>query len=398
MKYYTGSGICFQNQNLLALDIPDTKDENKGKSKIIEDGQFVIVPYRMLSAHMIWIFDLSLWENVYTEFTPEVLKEAVALFQDIPLQKDHFYSVDSNIGDVKNAYFDDKAKVPGVNGDYRINRDLDEKTAIRVREGHVKSSSVSIKFQYILSHPDMNIRDFLATQSKEVDGKVVRRIVTKIIDVQESSIVLQGADPLAKQLKNLKLMQAMQTKFNNINIPGLETEPGEEEKLDVKNIEEIKAELSRLTGKKILTDEAVLEAIKAFGGQLETLKTENAALSARVIELEPWEAFGKNETEELRKNVMSLARIARGTQNEEGKFELPEYDSIMINEASYDQLKKMKPELEAEKMRKFPARCQSCGEIVTEVRSSIEIPLQEPEIIQKKKQLKPVETIHDHEE
>lgn len=95
-------------------------------------------------------------------------------------------------------------KVPsGIDAMVLIDAKTNPKIARGVLMGSVFSNSVTIDFDWIPSHEFENEEDFYMSIGKlHTDGKMVRRIVTKIHDYFESSLVWLGADPYAKAIDN----------------------------------------------------------------------------------------------------------------------------------------------------------------------------------------------------
>jgi|GEM_PF-2057669 len=153
--------------------------------------EFLVKPWRLLSKACTpyRFFDFS---------QGEVLKNAVALFADKTLYTNHTPDVNNWKGFVKAPWWDEDNTPPGINGLMVIDRTIDSRLARGVEIGALRSASVTVWFEFKRSHPDLrNFYDYLGT---EVDGEVVRFIVTKITNCGEVSIVWEGEDPFAKSL------------------------------------------------------------------------------------------------------------------------------------------------------------------------------------------------------
>ncbi|EKN89866.1 hypothetical protein LEP1GSC034_1012 [Leptospira interrogans str. 2003000735] len=148
--------------------------------------------FRMLSKAIIECYAL--------DFTKDsVLKNATSLFAT-KIYKDHETFVDNSIGAVINPTWSDEKDNEGVNGRFRFFKKFASSIIDRLETDPpiLDSCSVGIQFTFIKSHP--NLENFYWHLGEEIQGSVVRLIITKIIAVSEVSIVCAGADPNAKKL------------------------------------------------------------------------------------------------------------------------------------------------------------------------------------------------------
>ena len=168
----------------------------------IKDGDFVQFPFRHLSATIV---GAGSWKAA--DFSNEkVLKEAMTLLSGRPSYLNHDLCVGNEIGYVgatkwSNSYVNaDGIEIPaGIDGPIVIDSvlypDLVRKMSAPVP--YVKSSSVTVLFEWEASHEFEDPNDFYWHMGDMVEGHMVRRIVTKIIEFYESSLVWLGADPYA---------------------------------------------------------------------------------------------------------------------------------------------------------------------------------------------------------
>lgn len=182
---------------------------------IANPEDFLPFDFRHLSATIV---GAGSWKA--TEFTEKVLREAVNRKQlDMkPSYVNHELEVGNIIGVVGKTVFQSATKgmdgqlIPaGINApiwiDKVLHTDLCRKlTAFPVP--HIQSVSVTVAYEWEPSH-EFTSRDgsgepdyweFENRIGTMVDGKMVRRIVTRIVDFYESSLVWLGADPFAKAL------------------------------------------------------------------------------------------------------------------------------------------------------------------------------------------------------
>lgn len=196
---YSWSGEDYK-QSVVASDIANA---------IAKPEDFIPFPFRHLSATIV-----GGWSWKATEFSEKVLQDAAKLLEYKPALVNHKAETGNMIGVNGKVTFEKayKAKdgtlIPaGLNApiwiDGKLHTDLCRKlSAFPVP--HIQSVSVSLLFEWEASHTFQG-RDgaddeweFEMRIGTLVDGRMVRRIVTKIIDFYETSLVFLGADPYAK--------------------------------------------------------------------------------------------------------------------------------------------------------------------------------------------------------
>lgn len=159
------------------------------------DADYIQVPIRALSATAVQggIMDFGHKDG-------KALREAVPLFNNLTIFKDHDWSVDNWLGKTSDAYWDgaDGDTPAGVNMMLNVDTKADPKAARGLLSGALDSGSVTVKFDYEQSHPKMKLDEFFNKLGEEVDGETVRALVTKITRLMEYSVVWQGADAYAK--------------------------------------------------------------------------------------------------------------------------------------------------------------------------------------------------------
>ncbi|MFQ3857145.1 hypothetical protein ACLK29_00820 [Leptospira kirschneri] len=156
------------------------------------DLPYVEFDFRMLSKAFIECYALDFSKD-------NVLKNATSLF--IPkIYKDHETFVENSIGAALNPTWDDTKDNEGVNGRFRIFKKFGSSIIERLETDPplLDSCSVGIQFTFVKSHPQLD--NFYWHLGEEIDGSIVRLVVTKILAVPEVSIVYAGADPNAKRL------------------------------------------------------------------------------------------------------------------------------------------------------------------------------------------------------
>ena len=160
--------------------------------------------WRLLSAVKAWphsgFYEPQLVD--YTENGGEALKSGVSLINrhKPDLIWDHSDSSKDIAGNVQNAEWEGPSDiVAGLNADVCVNENYDPKAAIGLRDGIIRSGSIGIKAEFIRSHPDMKLEQFVTRQGKTIDGKEVRWIAKRITSVGHMAILPagEGADPNA---------------------------------------------------------------------------------------------------------------------------------------------------------------------------------------------------------
>lgn len=169
----------------------------------------MFVPFRLLSATII---GGGTWKA--TDFSNEaVLRASAPLLVGKPVHSEHWVSARSWLGKVMETvwtprYTQNGINVPaGIDGVLAIDTTTErgEDIAKGIAMGAVVSNSVSIEFEWELSHP-INSEDelfemlFLKIGETDENGKMYTRVVTRIVDYYESSICSLGADPYAKKI------------------------------------------------------------------------------------------------------------------------------------------------------------------------------------------------------
>ena len=186
------------SQSLHEIAGPEFRNIDDIKPK---DSDYIYPLFRAISQGLI--------EGYWIDYSkPGVLEAAVSLLQGQTVYTDHVYwRVENWVGSVNQAFWDaDGAAsggVPGINAELKIDALLNPKIArgLLMKPPAIHSVSVTIVFEFEFSHPQLvEERRFWNLLGEEVDGEIVRLIVTKIVDFYEISLVYQGADRIAKKI------------------------------------------------------------------------------------------------------------------------------------------------------------------------------------------------------
>ncbi len=180
---------------------------------IPKEEDFLPFTFRHLSATIV---GGGTWKA--TEFPEKVLKAGHKMLSNKPVFVNHNMEVSNIVGGIGQTKWTpaftaaDGTKVPaGIDGpiwiDGKLHPDLCRKMqAFPVP--HIQSVSVTVVFEWEPSHVfenregDEDMWLFEMRIGQMVDGEMVRRVATKIIEFYETSLVWLGADPFAKILDN----------------------------------------------------------------------------------------------------------------------------------------------------------------------------------------------------
>ena len=180
----------------------------------IESGDFPIIPvredfhffpFRQLSATIV---GGGGWKA--TDFSNEkVLKASASLLEGKPAYLNHRIIIGEDVGHIgdvmfRKAYTNTNGdKIPsGIEAPFVIDKILQPKLVRKLSSpvSPIKSSSVTVFYDWEASHDFEDTNDFFWHLGEVIDGEMVRRIATEIIDYNESSMVWLGADPFAGML------------------------------------------------------------------------------------------------------------------------------------------------------------------------------------------------------
>jgi len=301
----------------------------EGDSGDLDGEEFLVKPFRFLSQ--------TLTPYRFFDFTREgVLKSAVPFFDGLTVYANHYADVERWKGYTQKPVWDSENEPNGINGLMVLDRTVDANLARGVEIGALKSASVTIWFEYERSHPDL--RNFYDYLGEEVDGEIVRFIVTKLVRAAEVSIVWEGEDPYAKALEahGAKRM-AHGEEGKNINQEG-----GKRMKLSEKFL--------KMLGVEAPSDGEVSPEV------LEAAVEEKLANTAREIEtLKPDAEIGKKHLEGLRGKAATLYKALKGEDAKEG------FIDNVIKTADLATAQSLVDEYQAGMEEAVPLTCPECG-------------------------------------
>lgn len=164
------------------------------------EEDFIYVPFRALSKRLIPGYFLDLTQA-------NVLKDSVAMLQGRSVYPNHDrWSIENVLGAVATAEWDETGEkfggVPGINVIYKIDALMNPRVSrgLLMKPPSINATSMTFWFEFDFSHPRLvEEGKFWVNLGEEIEGEIVRLIVTKIIIYLEASLVALGADDIAQQ-------------------------------------------------------------------------------------------------------------------------------------------------------------------------------------------------------
>lgn len=346
---------------------------------IDEDENFLYVTYRALSMARVS------WCGLVLDFTePDVLKRSVKLLQGQTVYTDHDTRVENWMGAVAQTKWDESQGIPpGINSRLKLNKKWSSAAKndiiLGVRLGTIHSVSVDVVFEYRKSHPDLDSYEFFTMQGEEINGSIVRLIVTGIIGYGEESLVWQGADRHAKQQRiiqvssdggmglergtakpkipggnNVKLSRLFATLFNlDLERYGL-TAGKDEVDLDQAGQSMLMGDLVRANNAMNGKIDEMNAMLRDFVGDIvpDKFKAALAALAERA-------KMGDQYLAAVREDALANAKLAEGKSEDEkfGESALAK----MIMGADLASAIQLRDDYRKKAEEKFPLVCTSCG-------------------------------------
>jgi len=315
---------CVLGSDVIAPGFEPIRLEAEDGDEDLGGEEFLVKPFRFLSK--------ALTPYRFFDFTREgVLEGGVPLFDRLTVYANHNADVNQWKGYTQKPVWDSENDPNGINGLMILDRTVDSNLARGVEIGALRSASVTIWFEYERSHPDL--RNFCDYLGEEVDGEIVRFIVTKLVKAGEVSIVWEGEDPYAKAL-----MAAAQDIETNQNKGGDETMQLTAEFLKMLSITASEdGEVSPET-----LEAAVEQKLVEMTQQLEGLKVDAE--------------IGKKHLQGLREKAVTLYKALKGEDAKEN------YIENVILKADLETAQALVDEYRAGVEETVPLACPQCGE------------------------------------
>lgn len=361
-----GQGVVSQFFN---FDNNQKKNDNFNFQRVEDvmpkDQDYILVQFRAISKTLI--------DGYFLDFTTgDVLKESTPMLLGQTVYPNHdCFDINNWLGSVSNVAWDDAGDqfggVAGINAEYKIDALMNARVArgLLMDPPAIHSTSMTVLFEFEFSHPDLVEQGrFWQLLGEEVEGEIVRLIVTKVQDYWEASLVYQGADRYAKRIDGTddndedfadmsadvsgQLSVVSGQKKADEDSPELKTE-----EKTMKLTAEQKAELGiEFDGE----DVPETEIHKAATQMAAKLKPFEGVDPANIAELQAKAASGEKFVEKQRTEVTRLAKLAE-LGAEAG--DLPTVVDKQIKAADFDTLVELETYFKAKVAEKFPELSRS---------------------------------------
>ncbi|MBE7413362.1 MAG: hypothetical protein HS129_15095 [Leptospiraceae bacterium] len=385
--------IQIKGQNLETAPAVQSSPANKITPSGLRYEEFL---FRILSKTYI--------SDYYLDFTKDnVLKSALSLFST-KVFRNHFTSIEDSIGTISNPEWTNSKGLEGIDGLFRLYYDFADDVIKRLQADPPVLDSVSagIHFLWEKSHPDLD--GFYWFLGQELEGSIVRFVVTKILSVPEVSVVYAGADPNAKKLfanqnNGIIFDKESETREENFQedkefsgeadlSQSASGDTGAEEKPKEDSLK-IKTALLKVLGVAVaslgfketdteveLNPDQMVSVLQSMEKQIAGLKTEKTSAEGNLKKLATLFALGEfPDGFDFEKKVSELSglldepkKILQGYREAALKAyrvfvngkESPAMVS-MIQNANLEQSKALCQEYGAKLEDKFPVKCNQCG-------------------------------------
>jgi|GEM_PF-3534125 len=329
-----------------SVEVPDGRP-------MLTDDRYVYADFRALSQVLL--------RNRGLDFSTDgVLKKAVPMLPGKTVYPNHeFDDVNNWVGVVSQAKWDAAGErtggTPGINVEIKVDAFLNYRLAcgLMMTPPAVNSMSLTVVFEFEYSHPQMAIENswkFYENLGEEIDGEVVRLIVTKVVEIWEASIVSIGEDRLAKNLTENGQAQfsasAEQAADEELAAPVVPPNSTDEGKRTMKLTNEQKAKLGIEFDGDDVPETDIFNAADSLADRLAAVDRVNLEqLNARA-------AAGDALIAEKRADVVRLAKLA---ELGSATGELDPVIADQIAEATVGRLQKLGDYYTKKAGDKFPA-------------------------------------------
>lgn len=320
---------------------------------------YVTVKFRAISKTVVpghWI-DWS-QGNVLKDSRRKLLNQTVYPNHD-------FTDINNWLGAVASVEWDEEGSqaegVAGINAEYKIDALMNPRIArgLLMKPPAIHSTSMTVLFRFEYSHPEIAMENrwrFFELLGEEVDGEIVRLVVTEILEYWEASLVFQGADRLAKKQSDDETDFAdmsAKPKFppNELLRDGdqpkaaLLTPPNSNEEKTMKLTAEKKAELGIEFDGDDVPETEILKAAESLSAKVKEFD------QVKFDQLEERAKAGDALVEEKRTEVTRLAKLAE-LGAEEGELDAVVTDTI--KEADVAKLQQLGSYYQKKAAEKFP--------------------------------------------
>jgi hypothetical protein len=264
----------------------------------------------------------------------------VSLFGGLTVYANHNADVNQWKGYTQKPVWDGKNEPNGINGEMVLDRTVDATLARGVEIGALKSASVTVWFEWEKSHPDL--RNFWDYLGEEVEGEIVRIIITKLVRAAEVSVVWEGEDQYAKAL--------------NAEVRSQESEDGsQEENLNVNRnhggeVMKINETVCKKLGIEPPADGEVSQEVLEVA-----IDKKVAKFNEDIAALKPDAEIGKSHLKAVRDQAATAYKALKGDAAKESFIE------NVIQKADLETAKSMLEEYQQGIDEAAPLTCPKCG-------------------------------------
>lgn len=320
------------------------------------EADYILVPFRAISKTVV--------PGHWLDWTKDnVLRDSMQKLLGQTVYPNHDYTDINNwLGSVASVEWDEAGEqsngVPGINAVYKIDAVMNPRIArgLIINPPAIHSTSMTVLFKYEYSHPAIaaeNRYRFFDLLGEEVEGEIVRLIVTEVIEYWEASLVFMGADRLAKQQEK-----------DSFSVKKEETRQGtkdpEQLKEGVKTMnltQEQKAKLGiEFDGDDVPESLILKSAESAIDSLNESIEAFGPTKPDEIATLRQQAAAGVKFIEKLRAEVIRLAKLAE-FGGEEG--ELAGVITKQIAASDFDTLVELEDFYGKKAAEKFPKIARS---------------------------------------
>lgn len=318
---------------------------------------YISVKFRALSKTIVpghWI-DWSK-DDVLKNSLPKLLGQTVYPNHD-------FTDINNWLGSVASVSWDEEGAqsdgVPGINAEYKIDALMNPRIArgLLMSPPAIHSTSMTVLFKFEYSHPEIAAENrwrFFDLLGEEVEGEIVRLIVTEILEYWEASLVFQGADRLAKKQEEEDFagMSAKADEDPAAEIPP----PSSNQEKTMKLNQEQKTKLGIECDGEDVPETEIFKAADSFADRLEQFKDVDPT---NIAQLQAQADAGKKYIDLQRAKVVKQAKLAELGANE---GDLPNVIKQQIAAADFDTLVELENYYNGKVAEKFPEIARSSQE------------------------------------
>ena len=270
----------------------------------------------------------------------------------LKFHRGHSEATQAIIGYINGAEWSEASgdqSAPGINVDVMVDYKIcpQECRQLLADPPLVESCSISFYFEWEQSHPDLESWQFWNLIGEEIDGAIVRIMVTEMLAYQHIALVHEGGDTEADKLAQSAERKALSENKGDREMEGLLLS---------------KAQLSTLTAllgiSALSTWEELEESVRTLAEANDELREGKQALDVKA---KVYEALVTKRRGECQQLVVKLeGECGKGTEN-------------LLKLMDLDGLEEFHAEYSAKLEKKFPMKCSKCGGKM-ERRSSVEEP------------------------